>query len=263
MSSEATSIKRRSCEAWRQGEVQRGDTGTPTASRPPHPRGGTLWITHWAAQQVGTFDPATNTFTPMFSTPSAAGGLAYDPSNNILWVGLGGGFVQAYDLSTLTPTGSSIQPFGPIPDTVDGLAFVPAAGADLEVTKTDSPDPVKHGRRLTYTLAVSNHGLADATDVMLSDTLPGGLRFRSVTPSQGSCSRAGRSITCTLGAVPNAGSVTVAIVVRARRCGSKTNVASVTATQNDPDMTNNEASAVTKVIRCEDHDDDATSVARS
>ncbi len=90
--------------------------------------GNTLWITKWGARQVGTFTPATNTFTPMFTTPTNAGGLAYDAANNILWVGRQGGIVEAVDLGTLKVIpGSAFKPFGDIDfDTIDGLAFVPA-----------------------------------------------------------------------------------------------------------------------------------------
>jgi hypothetical protein len=90
--------------------------------------GSEIWITHWGAQQVGTWDPATNTFTPVFSTPSAAGALAYDPASSILWVGQLGGQVVPYDLA-----GNQLNAgFNPIAalnlgvsiDTVDGLTFL-------------------------------------------------------------------------------------------------------------------------------------------
>jgi len=88
-----------------------------------------LWISKWGAQQVGTFDPGTNTFTPVFTTPDLAGGLAYDIERGILWVGLRGGTVQAYDLldGAAFIAGSAHTPFGAadIGDTVDGLAFIP------------------------------------------------------------------------------------------------------------------------------------------
>jgi uncharacterized repeat protein (TIGR01451 family) len=90
--------------------------------------GSTLWLTKWGAQQVGTFDPGTNTFTPVFSTaPNNAGGLAYDAANNLLWVGRQGGMIEAWSLDGPTPTlvaGSGTQPFGAIGDTIDGVAFI-------------------------------------------------------------------------------------------------------------------------------------------
>ena len=86
---------------------------------------GQIWITHWGAQQVGIWDPLTNVFTPEFSTPTAAGGLAYDPTGGIMWVGLGGGTVVPYTL-TGTALNAGFQPFGPTSggDTIDGLAFL-------------------------------------------------------------------------------------------------------------------------------------------
>ena len=91
--------------------------------------GSTIWITHWSAQQVGTWDPTTNTFTPVFSTPDLAGALAFDPVADILWVGQLGGQVVPYDL-----LGNALNTgFNPITalnlgpnvaiDTVDGLTF--------------------------------------------------------------------------------------------------------------------------------------------
>ena len=85
--------------------------------------GNTIWITQWSAHQVGTWDPTTNQFTVVFTTPANAGGLAYDPVNGILWVGLQGGSVVPYDL-TGAQLGPGFSPFGAITDTVDGLEFV-------------------------------------------------------------------------------------------------------------------------------------------
>ena len=130
------------------------------------------------------------------------------------------------------------------------------SGTDLSITKIDSPDPVRRGRRLTYTITVANLGPTDASDVVLQDTLPRGMRFLSAIGSQGSCSRATRSITCHLGSIANADSGTVTVKVRPRGCGTKTNVAQVTASESDPDPTNNSAESPTKVTRCGDDDDE-------
>lgn len=82
-----------------------------------------IWISKWAPRQVGRWDPLTNVFTPVFSTPTNAGGLAYDPEDDVLWVGREGGWVEPYDLAG-NLLGPGFQPFGDIPDTVDGLELV-------------------------------------------------------------------------------------------------------------------------------------------
>ena len=72
--------------------------------------------------------------------------------------------------------------------------------ADLSLSKTDSPDPVRAGELLTYTLTIQNDGPSGATNVQLVDNLPAGVTYDSATPSQGSCSEIGATVTCPLGA---------------------------------------------------------------
>ncbi|WP_395661278.1 hypothetical protein [Aestuariivirga sp.] len=61
---------------------------------------------------------------------------------------------------------------------------------DLQVNKTDSPDPSGIGGTMTYTVTVNNNGPSAAENVVVTDTLPAsGLAFRSYTiPPDGSCS---------------------------------------------------------------------------
>ena len=69
--------------------------------------------------------------------------------------------------------------------------------ADLRVTKDVSRtqvtvNPASAERtRLTYTIMVTNLGPGTATDVVVTDTLPGGVVPVSAVPSVGSCTRAG------------------------------------------------------------------------
>ena len=58
------------------------------------------------------------------------------------------------------------------------------AAADLAVTKTDSPDPVKVGQVLTYTIRVANNGPSSATGVVLEDKLPKNAGFGSATTTR-------------------------------------------------------------------------------
>jgi hypothetical protein len=52
-----------------------------------------------------------------------AGALAWDPFSQVLWLGTQGGFITPFDL-TGNVLGPSYQPFGAMPDTIDGLTFL-------------------------------------------------------------------------------------------------------------------------------------------
>ena len=58
------------------------------------------------------------------------------------------------------------------------------ARADLQVEKSDSPDPVIAGSNLTYTIKVTNLGPSDNSGFTLSDALPAGTSFVSATSSR-------------------------------------------------------------------------------
>lgn len=113
--------------------------------------------------------------------------------------------------------------------------------ADLGVAMTDSPNSVNVGSNLTYTVTVSNAGPNGATGVVLTDTLPSGAVFVSATPSQGKCSQAAGTVTCTLGNLAKAGSAAAKIIVKPGRVGTITNKVRVVGTETDPRGANNTA----------------------
>ncbi len=120
--------------------------------------------------------------------------------------------------------------------------------ADLEVTKTMGA--AKAGKLLTYTLVATNHGPSDSTAATVRDTLPQGLSFRSAEPSQGTCSRAGRDITCQLGALVSGGSAQIVITVMVpESLEGKTleNSANVIGPEPDPQGSNNDDTVTGKV----------------
>jgi uncharacterized repeat protein (TIGR01451 family) len=140
-------------------------------------------------------------------------------------------------------------------DTVadDAPSWQPIPGAhaaDLSVTKSDSPDPVRIGRRLTYDITVTNNGPRSATAVVLTDRLPKEVRrVRRIETSQGHCSDRRGTVTCDLLDIPSGGTESVKIVVRPVRRSNITNTASVSASAPaDPNSANNSATATTAVV---------------
>jgi uncharacterized repeat protein (TIGR01451 family) len=125
----------------------------------------------------------------------------------------------------------------------------PAAGpeADLAVSKSEAVDPVTVGDDVTYMVNVSNNGPDTAQNVVLTDNLPGGVTFVSVTPGAPDCTESSGVVTCNLGDMASGASVDVVIVVNTTTDGTITNEASATSDTVDPDSGNNSASEDTTV----------------
>ena len=111
--------------------------------------------------------------------------------------------------------------------------------ANLELVKSDSPDPVPLGEDLTYTLSIANHGPSDASAVTVTDTLPASVEFLSATPSQGSCLHLAGSVSCDLGDLAEQASATVTIKVVPTTVGTIVNQASVDSAQADDNPADN------------------------
>jgi large repetitive protein len=131
--------------------------------------------------------------------------------------------------------------------------FTTTVAADISLTKTDSPDPVKKGRPLTYTLTVSNGGPLAASGVTATDPLPAKVELRSAKASQGTCSSAkpkGGTITvsCALGEIASGSTAAITIVVKPMATGTLTNTAVANAASpTDPNPANNTATATSLV----------------
>ena len=118
--------------------------------------------------------------------------------------------------------------------------------ADLSITKVDDVDPVGAGQTLTYTVSVTNNGPSDASDVVVTDTLPAGVTLVSTS----GCAEDPNGVpTCTLGSLVAgaAANVTVVVDVDPAISGTITNNASVASSTTDPDGANNATSEDTEV----------------
>jgi len=134
-----------------------------------------------------------------------------------------------------------------------GAAAAPGS-ANLQIKKTDSPDPVRVGRQLTYAIAVEDLGPSPATGVTVTDNLPRTVDLVSATGPSGACPVQGGKVTCPVGSVKPIGvnyggaAATVTIVVVPRSAGTIRNTATVKGDQKDPATGNNKATATTRVL---------------
>ena len=126
---------------------------------------------------------------------------------------------------------------------------------DLAVTKTGPAGPIESGANISYTITVTNTGPSPAQNVTLTDILPPGQPFVSLTQTGGptfACTTppAGGTgtITCTAATLASGASATFTLVVRSHQIGTATNTVTVTSTTADVNPANNTAVASTVII---------------
>ena len=108
-----------------------------------------------------------------------------------------------------------------------------AASADVSVVKTlTTAEPFTIGQSVTYTLFVANAGPSTATSVQVTDT-PTNLTVTSV--SGGGCA----ALPCTIASLAAGADVTITVTATIDESGPFDNAANVTATEPDPNVTNN------------------------
>lgn len=143
-----------------------------------------------------------------------------------------------------TPTTSTPAPTTPAPPPTTTTP-VPPLSVDLSITKTAVPSRVAVGDVVAFDEHVTNNGPGDAHAVTVTDALPAGLTFVSVSTTQGAC-RGGQVITCLIGTLPAGAGVTITVHARASQPGTHVNQATVTSTDPESDLANNTAQAAVK-----------------
>ncbi len=161
------------------------------------------------------------------------------------------GFVTITNAVTIGSTTSD-----PVPaNNDDSVDTVVGGVADLSVVK-NGPATVTAGGEIDYTVDAANAGPTAAINVSVTDTLPAGVTFVSVTPSNGgwTCTNNGNiSVTCDRANWASGATTTFTIIVRApAQATTLTNTVAITSPTNDPDVTNNDDSAGTDVTALAD-----------
>ena len=163
------------------------------------------------------------------------------------------GTVPASATGTLSNTATVAAPAGvPDPNPANNSATdvdTLAPQADLGISKTDSADPVAPGDPLSYVLTINNAGPSVETSVTVVDVLPVGVTLLSSIPPAPTCTLAGSTLTCNLGAMVVGGTVTVFVngTVGIGATGILVNTATVSGSAMDPDPRDNTDTAATAV----------------
>jgi uncharacterized repeat protein (TIGR01451 family) len=198
--------------------------------------GDTLYIGRDGDAEIRRIDKTTGDFISQFATTAGrvedltCDPVTYAPKEAILAKDAFSSLYEAFEVEAGTC---------PLPGDVD-----------LAITKSDAPDPVALGSDLTYTLTVTNNGPDASTGSTVTDPLPAGVVFVSATPSQGSCSETGGTVTCELGPLASGASATVEIVVTVDPAATcpLTDTATVSGIEADPDTTNSSATTETTCV---------------
>jgi uncharacterized repeat protein (TIGR01451 family) len=211
----------------------------------------------------GNIPGATSAFT---NIESLHGGTAADS----FVFGAAGSIAQTLDgdlgvdtLDNSAIPGHSVTPTGPgtkdgfkgtatgIGATFDNINVI-AAAADLSVTKT-GPATATPGSVISYTITVTNSGPNPAINATLTDTIPAGTTFSSLTPAGGwACAappvNGTGTVTCSIGSMPVGSSVFTLNVNAPASPASVSNTASVSSASTDPTPGNNSQTSNTNVV---------------
>jgi uncharacterized repeat protein (TIGR01451 family) len=168
-------------------------------------------------------------------------GISVDPGDGSFWA--------ANEFANTLATanwGTAVANFAP---------SAPINSADMAVTNS-GPSSVTPGNNVTYTITITNNGPNSAAGVVLSDTLPAGSSFVSMTQTSGTdaftLTQSGGTATETANANIAAGSSdTFSLVVFAPSSltpgANFSDTASVSTTTSDPNSSNNSATVTGSV----------------
>ncbi|MEX1007253.1 MAG: DUF11 domain-containing protein, partial [Acidimicrobiia bacterium] len=157
-------------------------------------------------------DDTDNALSNVKTFPGLAPGTTYTVTENP---------VTGWKLTALDCTGLGQGDSATLATGVTSIALKPGqdvsctytnTSPDLGVEKSDDPDPVVAGNQLTYTVTVTNHGPADATGVVVTDTLDPNTTFVS-TSLGADCQHAAGVVTCQIGNLASAAFVNFTITV--------------------------------------------------
>lgn len=161
-----------------------------------------------------------------------------------LVVAVGGNVASVTNTATASTDSFDTAPSN---DSASAMTTV-VASADVAIVKS-GPTTVAAGNTLSYMLTVSNAGPSDAASVSLSDVLPAGTTFVSLSQTSGptfACTT-GATVTCNIATLAAGSSAVFTLVVRSASSTASgsaiSNTATVATTTSDPNAANNSSTS--------------------
>ena len=195
----------------------------------------------------------TGTINCSYTTSLANGATASFPLTLNVVNGTGVGTVIS---NTATCGTNSTDPNQNNNSSTASVTVVAVGSADLSITKTDSPDPVAIGNNIVYTITANNNGPASASNVTLSDTVPGGTTFKALSSPVGwSCTNPSQgqtgSVSCSIAGFAQGASAVFQLTVKVNSSvtdeSTISNTASISSSTTDSMPGNNSATQTTTV----------------
>ncbi|WP_306354237.1 gliding motility-associated C-terminal domain-containing protein [Flavobacterium sp. '19STA2R22 D10 B1'] len=200
------------------------------------------------ATDVVVTDLLPSGYTFVSATPSAG---TYDNASGLWTVGvLNNGISATLNVTALVNASGNYSntasisgtEIDPIPgDNTSISTPVPVPITNLNIAKTANNVTPNVGDTIVFTVTVNNAGPSDATNVVVTDTLPSGYTFISATPSIGTYDNS--TGIWTIGGLVNGVNASLDIVVSVNATGDYANTASVTGSEVDPILTDNTATS--------------------
>ena len=164
------------------------------------------------ASDAAQYTPATHAWATLGSGLGTAGfccsaGATLAPSADGLYVG------GSFGLAGAKPS--------------ENLALWTRTAFGLKVGEVASPTSVTAESPVTYTATITNSTGASAAGVTLREVVPSTVQYVSATPSQGSCTKSGAVLTCSVGSLANGASATLAVKLTPIEPGTLTNTVTV------------------------------------
>lgn len=210
--------------------------------------------------------PANTTFVSIAapvscSTPPVGGTGTVTCTTPLAASGLSGVVTLVVKVNTSAADGSTISTTGTIsaatsdPNSSNNVATTNTQvirESDLSITTVDSPDPLNTSvsNVVTYTQVITNNGPSDATNIVVTESVPTGSTFGSVTskPAGWNCTApVGGTFTCGGPSLAAGGSGTFIFAVTNGTTGKLTQTATVSSDSLELSATNNTAVATTTI----------------